>query len=94
MKGSEKQIAWAEELKEKAVDTFNHLKDADPSEDGKKQAEVMIEAIKNAEYAGDIISIFKYVNFNGDWMHDIKEISSVYRVTVPETEGQKKILGK
>lgn len=53
-----------------------------------------IDAIRGAEYAADIINLFKGIRKSGDIMADAQSVMSVYRVSVPMSNGEKKILGK
>lgn len=54
----------------------------------------MVGNLKSASSAGDVISLFKGVNFSGSKEKVFGEIMAVYNVTVPETTGQRKILGR
>ena len=53
-----------------------------------------LERLGDAEYAGDIIDLFKNINFTGDRMEDFRWIMAVYRTSVPMSVGQEKILDK
>lgn len=103
MKGTEKQIAWATEI----LATVNAIYDdmiamisAEPkaTEAMKAAAAERINARRalanEADYAGDIISLFRDVKRTDDPLTGIGTLMSVYRITAPETVGQRKILGK
>ena len=101
LKGSEKQIAWAETLKEDVESTLlfalehSYKQQDDPR--AQKAVDFLtdkMERLNDAEYAGDIIDLFKHINFTGDRMADFRRIMAVYRTTVPMSVGQEAILGK
>ena len=100
LKGSEKQIAWAEEIKynirqvfDRAITHFDELQDI-----RKDEAKTLVRErwgrIYDAKYAGDIIDLFGHIHFSGDAAQDFNKICAVYKTSVPQTEGQKEILGK
>lgn len=95
MRGTEKQIKWAEEIADRVIGTFERLR-AERSEDANECAflDNLIAAVKSADYAGDIIELFKDYKPNGDMNHDAMTLGAIYRVTIPATDGQKKILCK
>lgn len=102
MKGTEKQVAWAEEIKENLVKTIDEgimgIKnmDADPTQ--KEKAITLWEKRKNAivhaEYAGDLINIFKGIDFGNDSGKIIGAIAAAYKIVKPVTDGEKEILCK
>ena len=72
MRGTEKQIAWAEEIQKIVIDTLTEMHDFfinDQQYDGNNPVHIQralsflnnIEAIKNEEYAGEIIEMFSRV---------------------------------
>lgn len=71
MKGTEKQIAWAEDLKSKAMDTLNWAKENAPTtkpeeiEMWKNLVSNMANQINSIDYAGNVIELLKLVNFSG-----------------------------
>lgn len=72
MKGTEKQIAWAEDLKEKAIAALEWMRE-NPSDPGKENIEMwnkgidfQVDRINSVEYAGKLIDILRFVNFNND----------------------------
>lgn len=100
MRGSEKQIAWAEDIKENLLKTYAQFRadmEAKCPDEKIKAAnlagiDARVEAIKAAEYAGDLIDIFGDIHFTGNVEEDMPEILSVYRVHYANTPGQKAIL--
>lgn len=100
LKGSKKQIVWAEEIKynirqvfDQAITHFDELQDI-----RKDEAKTLVcerwGRIYDAKYAGDIIDLFGHIHFSGDAAQDFGKICAVYKTSVPTTEGQKEILGK
>ena len=94
MKGSEKQINWANEIIERLDSVMDSIIANIPSNYNDQQKAMMtnvIEGMRNnihsADYAGDIIDLFKDVKTPQDLM-------GMWRVTVPNTTGQHKILGR
>ena len=72
MKGTEKQIAWAEDLKEKAIAALEWMRE-NPSDPGKENIEMwnkgidfQVDRINSVEYAGKLIDVLRFVNFNND----------------------------
>lgn len=99
MRGSAKQIAWAEEIKTNIENTFNgFLADAkkhpaNPVLDGNiNYVNERLNALNAADYAGDIIDLFKGVRFTGDHQKDFMPLISAYRAADPNTAGEKKLL--
>ena len=101
LKGSEKQIALAENIKENVESTILFAIEQGKREQGNPKAQAAVsfltdklERLNTAEYAGDIIDLFKHINFTGDRMEDFRWIMAVYRTSVPMSVGQEKILDK
>lgn len=102
MKGTEKQIAWAEDIRRNVISTFQRyieeIKNYDAPEEIKSanigESNRRVDALNGAEYAGDIIDLFKDIRFTGDIEKDFPKVVSVYRITRPNTPGQKTILCK
>lgn len=101
MKGTEKQIKWAEEIRANIIKTLERalcdLKNELPENDPQlaqilKVWDARIAALNTCEYADDIIELFKGVKFTGDYTVDSQKLMPVYRVSVGYTEGQKKLL--
>ena len=94
MKGSEKQIAWATEILENINKAFDASEALPASPAHRERLNAMRASINAAEYAGDIIHLFGHIHFNGDVKHDLPFIVSPFKIAVPSTEGEKKILMK
>lgn len=100
LKGSEKQIAWAEAIKynvrqvfDRAIAHFDELQDI-RNDEAKTLVHERWGRIYDAKYAGDIIDLFGHIHFSGDAAQDFGKICAVYKTSVPTTEGQKEILDK
>lgn len=101
LKGSEKQIAWAENIIENVKSSILFAIEQSKREQGNPRAQAAVsfltdklERLDDAEYAGDIIDLFKHINFTGNRMEDFRWIMAVYRTSVPMSVGQEKILDK
>ena len=101
LKGSEKQIAWAENIIENVTSSILFAIEQSKREQGNPRAQAAVsfltdklERLDDAEYAGDIIDLFKHINFSGDRMEDFRWIMAVYRTSAPMSVGQEKILDK
>ena len=102
MKGTTKQIAWAAEIRANVINAFEQFisdcKNFDTPEEIKTAnitgAKERIEALNAAEYASDIIDLFKGIRFSGNNEHDFPAVMAIYRTTRPNTSGQKTILCK
>lgn len=100
MKGSEKQLKWANDIIQKIKTAWEFAKNDEKSKSmpgyaaGVTLWEARIDRLENADYAGDIIDLFKDIRFTDDQWHNLCDIISVYRIKMPYTEGQSKILGK
>lgn len=102
MKGTDKQIAWATDIQANFIASFEKFIEDIQSADVSKEIKAAniagckerIEALNAAEYAGDIIDLFKDIRFTGDVEKDFPKVVAVYNTTRPNTDGQKKILCK
>lgn len=102
MRGSEKQIAWANEIicKISSVleQTAAHISQVPGNEEIKAAnmawIKQRIDALQSAEYAGDVIHIFGDVPMTGDFQKDFSRLLVAYRITLPGTDGESKILCK
>lgn len=102
MRGSDKQIAWASEIISNIVSVLEiAAKDFSifPGDDAIKAANIAAlndraDALRNAEYAGDVIQLFGAVRLTGDQEEDFMRVLSVYRVSTPCSEGERRILRK
>lgn len=101
MLGSEKQVKWATEIRNNIINTLKAvIADFAPMADTNEmvrnniadvQARIDLLTADNI-HAGDIIDLFKGIRFSGDHTKDFEGIISVYRVAVPNTDGQRTIL--
>lgn len=103
MKGSEKQITWAASILETVNSIFDDMAamfKADPKapqsakDTALKNLEAQRERVNSAECASDIISLFRDIERTDNPMDGASALCAVYRVRLPETDGQRKILGK
>ena len=79
MKGTEKQIAWAEDIKSKFISVMEAPEfNSDPN--GAKVCKAFAAAIESIDYAGTIIDMFKDAGLNGDHLHDFGRIMSEFKV--------------
>lgn len=102
MRGTEKQIAWATEITENVVAILEafaaEMEKTAPNTEIKtanlNAIRARIDALKNAEYAGDVINLFKSIKRTGDLRSDIPQVMAIYKVVLASTPGEKKILCK
>ncbi len=94
MKGSEKQITWANEILKNINKTYDAAAKMPAPDSVRKVMAAQKASINSAEHAGDIISLFGKINFKGDVREDLPWILAVFKTTVPMTTGQEKILMK
>lgn len=67
MKGTEKQIAWAQDIQKKAVSALNWgIKTFDSKPTFIAKCEQVKDAIENVEYAGDLIAVYRNLNDTSD----------------------------
>lgn len=93
MRGSEKQIKWAEDIKVNVLAVISEAITACESSnisDAQKAAFVgQMNTLKfnvfNVEYAGDLIEVFRDVEPTGDYKHDISVLKSALRGDVNKT---------
>ena len=102
MRGSEKQVKWASEIRRTVISIFEESieeirkQEKDPilMEKNISGIKARIDALENAEYAGDIISLFRQIKKTDNLEKDFRKLISVYRVSVPCTDGEREILCK
>lgn len=94
MKGTEKQINWASEIINRLDGVLDQIVTNIPDECPQEQKDMMstfVEQLRSrihgADYAGDIIDLFKNVKTTNNLM-------GMWRITRPATPGQHKILGR
>lgn len=92
MKGTEKQIAWANEIRANVIKSLEFIKAHSPAS-VQAEAQKRIDRLneKNVD-AGDIIDIFKDIHFGADEMKNAREVHAAYRVTLPYTSSGKYLL--
>lgn len=93
MKGTEKQVKWATEIRSNLVKTFESAIAAEPQLHNVIKPYIDRLSADDVD-AGDIIDLFKDIRFRGDLQHDLTSVMSVYHVTVANTAGQRAILGR
>lgn len=81
MKGTEKQIAWATDIKANIIKVYDGVKAADPS--GAAMIDKAIEMLEAIDDAGLIINLYRSVKFDGDLMHDFSELASAHMLMTP-----------
>lgn len=103
MLGSEKQVKWATEIRDNVVKTLQAvINDFSPMASSNEMVRKNIADVNerinrlsaDGVHAADIIDLFKGIRFSGDYKVDFERVISVYRVTVPSTQGQHEILMK
>lgn len=100
MRGSEKQIRWAEELIETVTNILAKgleiIESEDVPEFNKETARTdiarKITGIKNAAYAGDVINLFKGIYQTDNPVDDFMTVMAVYRTRCRWSDGEKAIL--
>ena len=101
MRGTEKQIKWATEIRANVINTmesviayFTPLAATDPVV--RQNVDCLNACIErlNAEdvYAGDVIELFGRTTFTGPYPRDFERVISVYQSAVPKNEGQRILL--
>lgn len=86
MKGTEKQIAWAEEIKARTIKTINDTIaqfEAMPAPADKKAAAIAeqkrrLNVVSRIQYAGDMIDGFQSVR-GDDLRHDASAINAAFK---------------
>ena len=87
MRGSEKQIKWAEDIKVNVLaiisDAIAFCKSSSISNEQKErfigQMNTLKYNIENVAYAGDLIEVFKDTKHSGDCKQDISDLRSALR---------------
>lgn len=91
MRGTEKQIAWAQDIKKKIIKTleesrnfFVNCKEYDPTNQEHvamaESFEKNIQALEKEDYAGDIIDMFDFVK-SDDFMEAYAEFRTTLRLS-------------
>lgn len=93
MRGSEKQIRWAEDIKVNVLaiisDAIAFCESSNTSNEQKErfigQMNTLKYNVENVEYAGDLIEVFKDTKHSGDCKQDISDLRSALRWDVNKT---------
>lgn len=83
MTGSEKQVQWAEEIKANLIRTYNAVIPMMPDGDRDKMLKA-IDKLESITHAHVIIDAYKWINFSGDAISDIRKIMACHRNMMPD----------
>ena len=79
MKGTEKQIAWAQDIQKKTVSALDWgITTFSENAAFVEKCKQIKAAVENVEYAGDLIAVYRNVNDNND-EKNLKMVSSIIR---------------
>lgn len=100
MRGSEKQLKWAEEIKAVIIPAMESIiaegEKKDQSDERVattlKQIKARKNALETAEYAGDVISIYGDAAKGKDAQSVAGSLVAIWRVKVATTDGEKDLL--
>ena len=99
MRGSEKQIAWATEIlstilqiENCMLETLQDQMDNEKVKQNVRFIQAWVKRIEAAEYAGDVIELFRDVKYTGDARKDVKALVALRRTCVPYTSSAKALL--
>lgn len=100
MRGTEKQIRWAEEIKAATLEAIDALIADGQNYIGNPKADALLvklaaqrEALEGCEYAGDVINCFMYVKASDPVEERCKMFASACKIKAPENDIQRKMLG-
>lgn len=94
MKGTEKQVKWASEIRENVIRSLEFVKKNSPSAT-QAEAQKRIDLLNDVDvYAGDIISLFQDIRFGVNEMENAQSVMVVYnhRTFMPNTPGERHLL--
>lgn len=101
MNGTEKQVAWATEIKDHMIETLEKVMvDAKRAteETGNPLMEttvsIWLEAAKEHDIAGDFIDCFGDITWTGDHRKDFSKMAAYYKITTPMTTTAHSLLCK
>ena len=101
MKGTEKQIKWAEEIKTATLEAIDHLIIEGQEYKGNPKADALLsklagqrEALETCEYAGDIIDCFRYIKATDGIKERCANFAAACKVFAANNPTQRKLLGK
>lgn len=99
MRGSEKQIAWATEIlstirqiENCMLETLQEQMDNEKVKQNVRFIQAWVKRIEAAEYAGDVIELFRDVKYTGNAGKDVSALVSVRRTRIPSTDSGKSLL--
>lgn len=105
MRGTEKQIKWAEEIQKTTLETIDFMIDYSDKESRKvvpaEKVDALIskltrvrEALVNAPYAGDIIDCFQLVRADATMQSRVGSVMTALKINVAESDYQHKLLDR
>lgn len=104
MRGTDKQLYWAEHIKQVTLETMEYMisyANTKGREQAPEKAEALIgklnrmkDALEKASYAGDVIECFRGVEEAQDTNGRVAAIMSAIKIMSPMTQGQRKLLDR
>lgn len=103
LSGSEKQVKWANEIRDTVNSVFDGMENATKNEPrlseqqrsaALKSIEEYRQRVNSADDARDIIDLFKDVRKTSNPIEDGNRLMSAFRIKHSVTKGQRKILGR
>lgn len=104
MRGTDKQLYWAEHIQQVTLETMEYMiayANTKGREQAPEKAEALIgkltrmkDALEKASYAGDVIECFKTVEEAQDTNGRVAAIMSAIKIMAPMTQGQRKLLDR
>ena len=83
MRGSVKQIRWAEEIRSNLIRTYHAVIPMLPEHE-RPMLEQAIAKLENIDHAGIIIEAYKGLRFTGDPVEDISKVMACHRNMMPD----------
>lgn len=104
MRGTDKQLYWAEHIQQVTLETMEYMiayANTKGREQAPEKAEALIgkltrmkDALEKASYAGDVIECFRGVEEAQDTNGRVAAIMSAIKIMAPMTQGQRKLLDR
>lgn len=104
MRGTDKQLYWAEHIQQVTLETMEYMiayANTKGREQATEKAEALIgkltrmkDALEKASYAGDVIECFRGVEEAQDTNGRVAAIMSAIKIMSPMTQGQRKLLDR
>ena len=104
MRGTDKQLYWAEHIQQVTLETMEYMiayANTKGREQAPEKAEALIgkltrmkDALEKASYAGDVIECFRGVEEAQDTNGRVAAIMSAIKIMSPMTQGQRKLLDR